>query len=342
MEKGRKKDPAMDSLKKAVTENSIGNLYTFYGEEKYLLEYYLGRIRKQLIPDGLEEFNDKRINGKELTMQRLSDEINALPVFSERTLIEIWDYDMGKLNEESGKRLLELLSELPEYICVIFVFDLVDFKLDGRYKTNSKLKKLLNPVEFKPAAQSDLTAWVTRRFKAVDKIIDRSDAEYFVFITGGLMNDMAMEVEKVAAYNKSNNIHRRSIDAVVTPALDAATYKMTDAILERKFDTAAKILGDLMNMQEPPHKIHYSISLKMRQLLAARVLFEAGKGQNQLMELCGIRFDFQARGMMNTARSVSLPWCKRAVIACAKSALALNSGGNGVEILAQLLVELAV
>ncbi len=342
MEKGRKKDPAMDSLKKAVTENDIGTLYTFHGEEKYLLEYYLGRIRKQLIPDGLEEFNDKRINGKELTMQRLTDEINALPVFSERTLIEIWDYDLGKMNEENGKKLLELLSDLPEYVCVIFVFDLLEFKLDGRYKTNAKLKKLLNPVEFKPASQSDLTSWVTRRFKALDKIIDRDDAEYFVFITGGLMNDMAMEVEKVGAFNRGKNIERSSIDAVVTPALDAATYKMTDAILDRKFDSAAKILGDLLNMQEPPHKIHYSISMKMRQLLAARVLYENGKGQGQLMEMCGIRFDFQARGMMNAARSVSLGWCKRAVQACSESALALNSGGDGKAVLAQLLVELAI
>lgn len=341
MEKGRKKDPALDNLKKAVAENNIGTLYTFYGEEKYLLEYYLGRIRKQLIPDGLEEFNDKRINGKELNIQRLADEINALPVFSERTLIEIWDYDLGKMNEENGKKLLELLSDLPEYVCIVFVFDLLEFKLDARYKTNAKLKKLLNPVEFKPAAQSDLTAWVTRRFKALDKIIDRDDAEYFVFITGGLMNDMAMEVEKVAAYNKGKNIQRASIDAVVTPALDAATYKMTDAILDRKFNVAAKILGDLLNMQEPSHKIHYSISLKMRQLLAARVLYEGGKGQSQLMDMCGIRFDFQARGMMNAARSVSLNWCKRAVTACSESALALNSGGNGREILAQLLVELA-
>lgn len=342
MEKGKKKDSAFDSLKKAVADNNVGNIYTFYGEEKYLLEHYLGQIRKLLVPDGLEEFNDKRINGKELTMSRLADEINALPVFCERTLIEIWDYDVGKMNEENGNKLLELLSDLPEYVCVIFVFDLMEFKLDARYKVNAKLKKLLNPVEFRPAAQSDLIAWVTRRFKSLDKQISREDAEYFVFITGGLMNDMVMEVEKVAAYNRKKNVDRNAIDAVVTPALDAATYKMTDAILDRKFDMAAKILGDLLTMQEPPHKIHYSISLKMRQLLAARVLFEAGKGRDQLMDICSIRFDFQARGMMNAARHVSLPWCKRAVQACSESALSLNSGGNGSEVLSQLLVELAL
>ena len=342
MERGKKKDPAMDLLKKAVSDNEIGNLYTFYGEEKYLLEYYLGRIRKQLVPEGFEEFNYKRITGKELTMQRLSDEINALPVFSDRTLIEVWDYDVGKLNEENGKKLLEILEDIPDYACLVFVFDLMEFKLDGRYKTNAKLKKLLNPIEFKPAEQSDLTAWVNRRFKALDKQINRDDAEYFVFITGGLMNDMVMEVEKVAAYNSGKVIERKSIDSVVTPALDAQTYKMTDAIMARNFDSAAKILGDLLNMQEPPHKIHYSISMKMRQLLAARVLYEEGKSKDALMDICGIRFEFQARGMMNAARGVTLPWCKRAVEACSKSALTLNSGGDGKEILAQLLTELAV
>jgi DNA polymerase-3 subunit delta len=342
MERGRKKDPAMDALKKAVSDNEIGNIYTFYGEEKYLLEYYLGRIRKQLIPEGFEEFNYKRITGKELTMQRLADELNALPVFSDRTLIEIWDYDVGRLNEENGTKLLELLEDMPEYACLLFVFDITEFKLDGRYKTNAKLKKLLNPIEFRPADQSDLTAWVNRRFKALDKQISRDDAEYFVFITGGLMNDMVMEVEKVAAYNTGKIILRSSIDSVVTPALDAQTYKMTDAIMARNFDTAAKILGDLLNMQEPPHKIHYSISMKMRQLLAARVLYEEGKSKDALMDICGIRFEFQARGMMNAARGVTVPWCKRAVMACSDSALTLNSGGDGKEILAQLLTELAI
>lgn len=341
MEK-EKNNPAFTKLKKDINDNSIANVYTFYGEEKYLLEYYLGRIRQLLVPAGTEAFNNKRIGSKEFSVSRLADEIDAMPVFAERTLIEIWDYDVGKLGEEDGKKLVELLSDLPEYVCILFVFDLVEFKLDARYKINAKLKKLLNPVEFCPASQTNLIAWVAKRFKALGKSISRDDAEYFVFITGGLMNDMTMEIEKVAAYNSGDSIVRGSIDAVVTPALDAAAYKMTDAILERRFDSAAKILGDLLNMQEPPHKIHYSISIKMRQLLAARVLFEKGMGKEKLMEMCGIRFEFQARGMMNAARRVSLPWCKRAVRACSEAALALNSSNDGKKILSQLLVELAI
>ena len=340
--KDNKKDPAFESLKKSIQDGNIGNVYTFFGEERYLLEYYLGRVRKMLIPEGLDGFNMKRINGKDMSVQRLSDELDALPVFCERTLIEVWDWDVSKLNDENAQRMIDLLTEPPEYVCVIFVYDTIEFKLDGRHKTSGKLKKLMNPVEFKQPQQYDLTVWVARRFKALGKQISREDAEYFVFITGGLMNDMVGEVEKVAAYNVPPMIQRTAIDAVVTPALDAAAYKMTDAIMERRFDAAAKILGDLLAMQEPPHKIHFSISMKMRQLLAARVLYEQGKTKDQLMELCGIRFDFQARGMMNAARRVTLPWCRRAVLACSESALALNTGKDGKEVLAQLLTELAI
>ena len=46
--------------------------------------------------------------------------------------------------------------------------------------------------------------------------------------------------------------------------------------------------------------------------------------------------------MMNSARRVTLPWCRQAVLACSESAKALNSGGDGKEVLAQLLTELAV
>ena len=137
--KDNKKDPAFESLKKSIQDGNIGNVYTFFGEERYLLEYYLGRVRKMLIPEGLDGFNMKRVNGKDMSVQRLSDELDALPVFCERTLIEVWDWDVSKLNDENAQRMIDLLTEPPEYVCVIFVYDTIEFKLDGRHKTSGKL-----------------------------------------------------------------------------------------------------------------------------------------------------------------------------------------------------------
>ena len=52
------KNEAYQKLKTDLKDgNALGNAYLFYGEESYLREYYLGQMRKALVPAGFEEFN---------------------------------------------------------------------------------------------------------------------------------------------------------------------------------------------------------------------------------------------------------------------------------------------
>ena len=82
------KNEAYQKLKTDLKEgNPLGNAYLFYGEESYLREYYLGEIRKALIPAGFEEFNYHALEGKELTAQSLTEMAEAMPMMAERTLI---------------------------------------------------------------------------------------------------------------------------------------------------------------------------------------------------------------------------------------------------------------
>lgn len=328
-------------LKSALSAGTPKNLYLFHGEERYLLEYYLGELRKTVLEGGAEEFNYKRLEGKDISVNQISEEIDSLPVFAERTMIEIYDYDVfGK--EEHKAELTAVLSELPEYAYVVFVYDTLEFKVDSRLKSNAALKKLMTIVEFQQQDQSDLTAWISRRFRAVGKRIDRPTAEYLAFASGGLMTRLVTEVEKLAAFSKGDIITREAIDAVVEPVVEAAVFRMTDALLKRDYNTSVRILGDLLKIQEAPHKIIFSISQKMRQLLAARVLIDSGGGVKNLMELYGIRFEFQAQNIMSAARRTDRVWCRAAVAHCSAAAFKMNSGFDGGETLSQLLVELAL
>ena len=131
------KNEAYQKLKTDLKEgNPLGNAYLFYGEESYLREYYLGEIKKKLIPAGFEEFNYHALEGKDLTAQSLTEMAEAMPMMAERTLIVVTDWDIYKLNEDQRERLIALLADLPEYCCVVFVYDTV------AYKQNKTLKKL--------------------------------------------------------------------------------------------------------------------------------------------------------------------------------------------------------
>jgi DNA polymerase-3 subunit delta len=128
---------------------------------------------------------------------------------------------------------------------------------------------------------------------------------------------------------------------VVAPVLDTVVYKLTDAIMRREHASAMRILDELFQMQEAPHKLVYSISLKMRQLLAARVCLENNSGRNTLIDMCGIKHEFQARALMDTARRTTLKNCRDAVLLCAQTAYELNSVPEPESRLTELIVKLA-
>ena len=327
-------------LVRAIKEKNPGNLYVFTGEERYLLEHCLKELRRLLVAEGFEEFNHRRLEGKNLDIGVLLEAIDALPVFSEHTMVEVWDFEFGKLSETEREEMLNILSDIPEYVCIVFVYDIVEFKLDARVKINAKMKKLLPVVEFKIQDKADLVNWIGRRFKALGKKMSRETAEYLAFSAGGLMTTLVTEIEKAAAYCKGDTVRTEDIDAVVTPVLDAAVYKMTDALVSHRYNDAAAMLSDLIGMNEPPHKILYSVSMKLRQLFAARICIENGAGIRDLMDSSGIKYDFQARAVMQAARSVSMEQCRLAVRTAADTALALNSGG-GNECLTDLLIKLS-
>ncbi len=335
-------DSALKRLKKELADGVPGQLYLFHGEEVYLRDFYLGRLKELLVGGGMEEFNLHTIPAGEVTPRRLEEAIDCLPMMSQRTLVLLVDFDPFKANESDRAEYIQLLSTLPEYCCLVFLYDLIPYKADARTKLAAVFKEKGLVVQFARQEQGDLIDWVKRRFRALGRDIDSELARYLIFLCGDLMNGLIGEIEKVGAYAKGSRITQADIDAVATPQLDAVVFQMTDAISAGNFDRAAAVLGDLFHMQEAPIKIMYSLGRQLRQLYSARLALEAHKGTDYLMQLWGLRSAYPAQKLMDSARRFSLDWCRRAVIRCGETDLAMKSGGDGKELLTVLLMELSV
>ena len=315
--KPSKKSEAFQKLKADLKEGTLGCAYLFYGEESYLREYYLGEVRKQLIPAGFEEFNYHKLEGKSLTVQELAEMAESMPMLAERTLLVVTDLDLFKLNEEQREKLVAFLEDIPPYCCVIFVYDTIE------YKPNRTMKKLVKAladhvetVEFKAQDSSDLVAWIARRFKALGKEIDRQTAEYLIFTCGGLMTGLIPEIQKIGAYAKGSSITQKDIDAVADPVLSAEVFKLSDAVLQGNYDLAASILGDLLKMQTEPIMILAALGSQLRRIYTARMAIDSGKDKYWLMELWEMKSDYPAKLLLSAAKKTTADWCADAVKMC--------------------------
>lgn len=313
----KKKSEAFQKLKTDLKDGALGCAYLFYGEESYLREYYLGEVRKLLIPAGFEEFNYHKLEGKSLTIQDLAEMAEAMPMLAERTLLVVTDLDLFKLNEEQREKLIAFLEDIPPYCCVIFVYDTIEYKPN---RTMKKLVKALTDhveaVEFTAQDSSDLVAWIARRFKALGKEIDRQTAEYLIFTCGGLMTGLIPEIQKIGAYAKGKAITQKDIDAVADPVLSAEVFKLSDAVLQGNYDLAASILGDLLKMQTEPIMILAALGSQLRRIYTARMAIDSGKDKYWLMELWEMKSDYPAKLLLSAAKKTTADWCADAVKMC--------------------------
>ena len=111
--KGNTSNAAYQKLKKDIREDRIGRLYVFHGEEAYLRDFYLGEMKKKLLPAGMEAFNLHTLSGREFDAKSLEQMVDCLPMMGERTLVVVYDYDIYKGDKDG---LLTLLGDFSKGI----------------------------------------------------------------------------------------------------------------------------------------------------------------------------------------------------------------------------------
>ncbi len=336
---------AYQTLKKDLAAGQVGKLYLFHGEETYLRDHYLEQLKKTILPEGMEDFNFHTLSGKTCTARALSELVDNLPMMSERSLILVTDYDLFKAAEEERRAMAELFSDLPDYCCLIFLYDHIPYKGDARMKQlTAALREYASIVKFDRQSQNDLSDWVRRRFRALDHSIAPADAQYLIFLCGDLMHGLIPEIEKIAAYANTHEVKRSDIDAVAIPRLDAVVFQMTDALMQKDSSRAAAVLGDLMHMQQAPIMILSVLGKQFRQLLSARLLLDEGGDVQSLMSLWDLRSAYPAERLFSAARRFGPNHCRRAVRRCAQTDLAMKSqtGADAQNLLLGLLLELSM
>ena len=336
--------PGYEELHRQVQSGSVGNVYIFQGEETYLMQQAVAELQALLVPPGFEEFNYHRLSGKGLTVQEVTEAVEAMPMMAEHTFVTVTDMDIFKLDEPQRTALTALLGDFPEYCTLVFLYRQIPYKKDARLKKlASALAEHAQEIEFAQQGQQKLFRWVRRRFAAMGKEIDDNAVEHLLFTCGSLMDGLVPEIAKIGAYARGKQVTVADIDAVADPVLDAEVFQMTDAVVAGKYDRAAELLAELLRMQEEPIRILAALGKMLRQLYTARLAIDGGKDRVWLKDLWRMKSDYPARKLLDSARNVGRDWCREAVKRCQvldrrmKSERNMDSEGE----LKLLLMELA-
>lgn len=299
-------------LKNAIRQKTPDRFYVFYGEESFLLQHYLGELKKILIDELTEAFNYHKLTNETFDVRTLCDAVENLPMMSEHTMVWVDDIDLFKLPETDRERLAELFADIPEYCTVVFTYQTVEWKPDKRQvKYWKTIESNASIVAFEKQSLRDLSAWITRHFAACNKAISQDLCTYLIDITGGTMTALAGEISKIAAYSGADTIKRSDIDAVTEPVLDAIVFQMTDLLGEGEYGAALLKLRQLLKMEQEPLSILGAIGAHFRRISTARTLMDNGKTASELMRLYAIG-EYPAKKTMTAAKRFSPEFCNKA------------------------------
>ena len=337
MAKKDKKEPLnYNALIRRLREQGPERLYFLWGPEDYLREAYLTELRRTCVP-GEDEFSCQRFDGPALDMASLREAVDMLPFFSERRFVEVRDYDINACREADAARLKDILSDVPDYCTLCFVFS-ASYAPDGRTAAVKALKKAANCIEFTEQDQNLLVRWIQNRFRALGKDVAVADAEYLIFLSGTRMNALIPEIEKAAAYAGSERVTRADIDATANRLPEADVFELTDCVARRRFDAAAALLRDLLSdKNNHPIMLNALLGQQFRRLYALKCAQAAGRSRADAMELCGVRYDSIYDKLAAAAKPFSEAQLGALVKLCAEYDYRMKSTGQDAS---QLLTEL--
>ena len=302
----------LQKMKTAIRAGQPDRLYVFHGEEMFLLNHYLEQLRKSILDSLTESFNFHRFTNETFEIRDFADAVENLPMMAERTMVQVDDIDLFKLNEEHRNKMAEILGDIPEYCTVVFTYDTTPWKPDKRLKKLWDVVSDGTIVEFAKQNQRDLITWIQRHFAAEKKQISPELCAYLIEITDGTMTSLAGEIRKISAFSGADVICKADIDAVTEPVLDAVVFRMTDQLGAGQYGQALQTLQKLLKMQQEPLSILGAIGAHFRKLSTARTLLDHGKNFSELQKLYAPLADYPAKKSMDAARRFRPEFCSKA------------------------------
>ncbi len=273
----------IEDLEKELNQGILKSIYVFYGEELFLLENSLKKIRN-LFGECIKGINYIPID--ETNIGEIISDIETPAFGYEKKLIIA--RNSGILKKEGKRKSAELgkiRDRLTEYIeknrklideSVILVF--VEEDVDS--KTN--LYKMLDKVGTICHFEYQKPMQIEKRMKAICHAykVNISDANlrYFIECCGTNMQELINEIRKLIEYAGENgNIQKEDIDSLCIKKLESVIFDLTDNLGRKETAKALQVLKNLLYAKEPIQKILITLYNHFRKLYLTKIAVKTNK-----------------------------------------------------------------
>lgn len=230
----------------------IRPVYLFSGEEEYVKESALQRLRGMLLPPGLETLNETVLNDPPASV--LIEAAETLPFMADHRLVVVKGLSLllnGRVSKDADsdvERLCKWLENPPQDSVTLFY---LHGEGDGRKKLFTALAKKHAAVKFDLLEDREIAKWINGQLKKDGKKMEPAAVGELTFLAGRGLSRLSGEVEKLRSYVQDRpTIGVEDVRAVVSPSLESSVFRLVDAVIDRDLQTAGQLLTLLIDQGE--------------------------------------------------------------------------------------------
>lgn len=264
-----------------------------YGEETYLLETKLKKIKKEF-GELIQGINFIQIDAS--NVQELISDIETPAFGYEKKLIIARNTNLFIKEKKNAKGLEQatnkLINKIAEYISenitmineaveLIFIEEAVE--KNTLYKAIEKNGEI---IEFALLKLPELIQNIQKICMAYKVKMDNTVAKYFVECCGTSMQDLINEVRKLIEFVGTNGIiTNKEIDLLCNKQINSVIFDLTDNLGKKDIERAMKVLKELIYEKEPIQKILITLYNHFKKLYIVKICEEYKKDLATSMKL---------------------------------------------------------
>lgn len=269
-----------------IKGNNIERIYVLYGEEGYLMEEAVKKLKQHLVASDFESLNYSLVEGKDLSVGRLIDACETLPFMAERRLVAVKDFEglqskKKALSEQDEGLLIDYFSQIPSTTCLI-LYGLAT--VDSRKKLLKQASKHGKVLNFEKLKENELVKWILGKLKKRNKKMEQQEVAYFINNMDYLgknaqqnLYDIENELDKIISYSGEEElVQRKHIEAVSVLRFQNDIFKLMDAIGGKNLSEALKRLNQIIDDGEAAVRLMFTLSNHITNILSAKLLLEEG------------------------------------------------------------------
>lgn len=250
-------DLTYDALDKSIN-TELKSLYLLYGEEQYLIDTCVNKIKKKF---GEKVLGINYILIDETNLDNLISDIE-MPAFGyDKKLIIVKNSGLFKKDgrKKSGSPIQD---KIADYIknnidvieeAVILVFVDIDVDKNVVFEAVSKNGIVCNIEEMKPIQLVKKLKQICNLYKVN---VDDMTLNYLVETCGTNLQNLINEIRKLIEYAGENGtITLDAVNKLSIKQMESVIFDLTDCLAMRKIDKALEILDNLIYQKEPIQKI---------------------------------------------------------------------------------------